>query len=44
MPPLKPVRVYWDSDVFLAYFNKEPGRISFPIQEPRPPQLRLLPC
>jgi hypothetical protein len=26
MPPLKPVRIYWDSDVFLAYFNKEPGR------------------
>ena len=116
MPPLKPVRVYWDSDVFLAYFNKEAGPsqiskpfllmsgrvkditqarglirtaflngwrgfrandaihlgsaqwvtkhvevvafhtyntqdfqkfqqiVSFPIQEPRPPQLRLLPC
>jgi predicted nucleic acid-binding protein len=26
MPPLKPVRIYWDSDVFLAYFNKDPGR------------------
>jgi hypothetical protein len=28
MPPLKPVLIYWDSDVFLAYFNKEPGRFS----------------
>jgi hypothetical protein len=33
MPPLKPVRVYWDSDVFLAYFNKEagPSQISKPF-------------
>jgi predicted nucleic acid-binding protein len=28
MPPLKPVRLYWDSDVFLAYFNKEPSRFA----------------
>src|SRR5215510_14576111 len=28
MPPLKPVRIYWDRDVFLSYFNKSPGRFS----------------
>lgn len=53
MPPRKPVRIYWDSDVFLACFNKEPSRVQdfqkfqhivpFPIQEPRPHQLCLLP-
>ncbi len=28
MPPLKPVRIYWDSNVFLDYFNKTPGRFA----------------
>ena len=23
MPPLKPPRIYWDSDVFLSYFSKQ---------------------
>lgn len=27
MPPLKPLRLYWDSNAFLAYFNKEPTRL-----------------
>jgi predicted nucleic acid-binding protein len=28
MPPLKPGRIYWDSDVFLSYFSKHPDRFS----------------
>jgi len=28
MPPLKPARIYWDSDVALSYFSKYPGRLS----------------
>lgn len=28
MPPLKPARIYWDSDVFLSYFGKHPERFS----------------
>ena len=28
MPPLKPARIYWDSDVFLSYFAKHPERFS----------------
>jgi len=26
MPPLKPLRFYWDSNVFLDYFNETPGK------------------
>lgn len=32
MPPLKPPRIYWDSDVFLSYWSKDhPERLP-PIQ------------
>ena len=29
MPPLKPARIYWDSDVFLSYFGKHPDSARF---------------